>query len=106
MAKFIMIYHGGRQQMDPDEAAEHKQRYMAWMGEVGSALVSPANPMGPSKLVTSEGVEDTPAADALTGYSVLEVENLDAALEIARTCPFLAVGTLEVAQLMEMNPTS
>lgn len=105
MPKFVLVYHGGAQPMEADEAARHKEKYMAWMDRVGSALVSPANPFGPSKLVTADGVEDTPPSQALSGYSILEVEDQAAALDIAKTCPFLDVGTLEVARLMEMPPS-
>lgn len=104
MPKFILVYHGGKESMDPDEGAKHKQRYMEWMNEVGAALVSPANPMGPSKMVTADGVREVPAGEALSGYSVVEVGDLDEALEIAKSCPFLEIGDLEVARLMEMTP--
>ena len=104
MPRFIFVYHGGAVPMAPEEAAAHKERYMEWLGQVGSALVSPANPMGPSKLVGADGVADTPAVDRLTGFSVVEVDDLDEALRVARSCPFLEIGTLEVAQLLEMRP--
>jgi len=38
----------------------------------------------------------------LTGYSIVKADNFDAALEIAKGCPFLEMGTLEVAEVMEM----
>lgn len=106
MPKFILVYHGGKQASAAEGGAEQKERFMEWMSSVGSALVSPANPFGPSKIVSADGVEDPPLAEALSGYSVLEGENLEAALEIAKSCPFLEIGTLEVAQLMEMTKKS
>lgn len=102
MPRFILVYHGGREPMDDVEADRQKKRYMAWMEGVGRALVSPMNPFGPSKKVRADGVEDTPAREALTGYSVLEVETLDDAVAIAQHCPFLDIGLLEVAPLVEM----
>lgn len=102
MPRFVLVYHGGAQPMSPDDAEANKRRYMAWMREVGSALVSPANPFGPSKLVSSDGVSDVPPSEALSGYSVVETDDLDGALAIAASCPFLDIGTLEVAPLIEM----
>lgn len=103
MPRFVLVYHGGKQSMAAEEAARNKERYMEWMRQVGAALVSPANPFGPSKKISAHGVEDVPAEEALSGYSVLEVENLEAAVDIAQSCPFLEIGTLEVAQLLEMR---
>lgn len=102
MPRFVLVYHGGAQPMSPEEAEANKRRFMTWMSEVGGALVSPANPFGPSKLVSASGVSDVPAAEALSGYSVIEVDDLDAAVAIAQSCPFLDIGNLEVARLIEM----
>ncbi len=102
MPRFVLVYHGGAQPMSAEEADANKRRFMAWMGEVGTSLLSPANPFGPSKLVTSDGVTDVPATEALSGYSVVEAADLDAAVQVAQSCPFLEIGTLEVARLMEM----
>lgn len=105
MPKFILVYHGGNQTpMSAEEGVRHKERYMAWMREVGAALVSPANPVGPSKIVASDGVSDPSPADAFNGYSVVEVDDMEAALNVAKRCPFLDIGTLEVAPLIEMAP--
>jgi hypothetical protein len=41
--------------------------------------------------------------NALTGFSIVLADNMDAALEIARRCPFLEIGTIEVAEAMEMR---
>lgn len=45
-----------------------------------------------------------PAGQALTGFSVVAADDLDAALEIAKACPFCQIGTIEVAQTMQMQP--
>ncbi len=103
MPKFMLVYHGGRGPMPADESDRQRQRFMAWMGTVGSALASPANPVMPSKVVGREGVSDPDPSEAFNGYSVVEAEDLGAAIAIAKTCPFLDIGTLEVAQLMEMT---
>ncbi len=106
MPKFMLVYHGGRGPMADEESDRHRQRFMAWMGTVGSALVSPANPVKRSKVVSAEGVAEPTEADAFNGYSVVEAADLDAAIAIAQTCPFLDIGTLEVAELVEMSPRS
>ncbi|MEX2542393.1 MAG: YciI family protein [Trueperaceae bacterium] len=102
MAKFVLVYHG--RPAASHESTGQKERFMEWIDSVGTALVSPANPFGPSKLVTTDGVADVLPAEALSGYSVVEVDDLEAALDIVKRCPFLEVGSIEVAQLMEMGP--
>lgn len=106
MPRFVLVYHGGKQETAAAGAVGQKERFMEWMTGLGSVLVSPANPFGPSKLISTEGVVDLAGSEALSGYSVLDVDNLEAAVEIAKSCPFLEIGTLEVAQVMEMTPTN
>ena len=39
----------------------------------------------------------------MSGFSVVQTDSMEAALEIARNCPFLETGgTLEVAEMMKM----
>ena len=38
----------------------------------------------------------------MTGFSVVKADSMDAALEMAKGCPFLDIGTLEVAEMKEM----
>jgi len=39
----------------------------------------------------------------LSGFSVVKADSMEAALEIAKSCPFLETeGTIEVAEMMEM----
>ena len=58
-----------------------------------------------SKTVSSDGVTDDGGPNPLSGFSILEAETMEAALEMAKSCPFLDMetGTIEVAQVMEMK---
>ncbi len=39
----------------------------------------------------------------MSGYTIIDVDSMDAALSMAKACPFLDVGgSLEVSELMEM----
>ena len=81
--------------------APHK--WKAWIGDLGDAVVNPGTPLGESKFVSSSGVSDDGESEALNGFSIVEVESMDAALDMAKNCPFLEMGTLEVAEVMNMN---
>jgi len=39
----------------------------------------------------------------LTGFSIVSADDLDSAVKIAQRCPFLDIGTIELAEVMEMK---
>jgi len=79
-------------------------KWKAWVGGLGDAVVNPGTPLGKSKIVSSSGVSDDGGPNAMSGFSIVKADNMDAALEMAKGCPFLELGgTLEVAEVMEMK---
>ncbi len=103
MPNYIIAYHGGKKPESPEEGAKHMAKWKAWLDGLGNAAVNPGTPLGKSKTVTAKGVSDGGGPNALTGYSVVKADSMDAALDMAKVCPFLDVGTLEVAEMMEMR---
>lgn len=105
MPNFIIAYHGEvNQPKSPEEASAHMAKWQAWVQGLGNAVVNPGSPLGKSKLVTPKGVAEDNLPDKMTGFSVVKADSLDAALEMAKSCPYVEVGgTLKVAQLMEMG---
>lgn len=104
MPNYIIAYHGGNQPETPEEGAKHMAKWKAWVSDLGDAIVNPGTPLGKSTMVTADCVSDDAGDYALSGFSMVKADNLDAALEMAKSCPFHDVGgTLEVAQVMEMN---
>ena len=55
-----------------------------------------------SKTVTSSGVVDNGGANPLSGFSILKADDIAGAVELAKGCPILPEGTIEVAEIMEM----
>lgn len=86
---------------NPEERAEGMARFMAWATDLGDALVNPGTPLGTSKIVSSDGVSDDGGAN-LMGFSIVKADSMDAALEMAKRCPHLEIGTVEVAEMMKM----
>ena len=103
MPKFIFAYHGGKMPETEEARAAEMAAWGAWMGELGDALVDPGNPAGPSKTVTGNGVEDNGGANPLSGYSLVNAADIDAAVEMAKGCPILKSGTIEVAEAIEIK---
>ena len=102
MSNYIFAYHGGKRPETPEAGAELMARWKAWMGGLGDALVNPGNPLGMSKTVSSGGVSDDGGSNPLSGFSIVKADSMDAALEMAKGCPHLEHGTVEVAEAMEM----
>lgn len=73
--------------------------FMAWVNQVGSALVDPGAPLGGSAVVSSEGVAHGVAVGPAAGYSIVEADDLTAAAELLRKHPFIGRGgALQVSQ--------
>ncbi len=103
MSNYILAYHGGKKPESPEEGAKHMAKWKAWIDGVGDAVVNPGTPLGMSKTVSSGGVSDDGRSNPLSGFSIVEADSMDAALEMAKACPFLEFGTIEVAEVKEMQ---
>lgn len=103
MPQYIIVYLGGNPPSDPEESKKHYARYMDWLSSLGDAVVSPANPLKNTKVVSSEGTLSDGSQTTMSGYTIIEADSMESALEIAKGCPFLAIGgSLEVSELMDM----
>ncbi len=92
MANFLLTYHG---EGGMPETKEEQDRIMgawsAWFGTLGGAVVDGGNPVSAAKAISPDGsVMD--ATSAPTGYSIIQADSLDAAVELAKSCPVLAAG--------------
>jgi hypothetical protein len=103
MPKFIFAYHGGKKPESPEEGMEFMARWRQWSSEHEAAFETKGAPVGMSKTVSANGVADDGGSNPLAGYSVLDVADMEAALEIAKSCPHVEHGTIEVAPLMDME---
>ena len=105
MAQYVFVYLGGDRPASPEEGKQHFARYQEWLASLGDSAVSPMNPLKNTSTVSPDGVVATGSTTAMSGYTVVEAETMDAALEMAKTCPFLQIGgSLEVSELMQMPP--
>jgi len=103
MPQYIIVYLGGNQPSTPEEGKQHFSKYMAWLSSLGDAVVSPANPLKDTSTINPDGTITTGGATTMSGYTIIKAEAMDAALTMAKTCPFLDIGgSLEVSELMEM----
>jgi hypothetical protein len=91
MSNYLFAYRGGGM-ADTEEARQAVMAaWGAWFGELGSAIVDPGNPFAGSSAVSSGGVGEA-AGSGLTGYSVVQADDLATASELAKGCPVLSGG--------------
>ena len=107
MSKFILLYKGPAtpmEQITKEQGESIVAAWNAWMGKVGSALVDIGAPMANGKSVVDDGSNGTPSE--LTGYSIIEAENIDSATSLVADHPFLSDKTgnfsVEVFELMPL----
>jgi hypothetical protein len=100
MPTFLITYHGAMEMPPSPEARDQMMSaFMAWAGTVGDNMVDPGAPLGPSKVVTSEGSTDGKASGEVSGYTIITADSLDAAVGAVSGHPFLGRGgTLQVSE--------
>lgn len=103
MSQYFISYVGGRQPETEEEGKAHMVKYRAWVESLGDAMVSPANPFASTHFVNSDGSVEEGSKLGMSGYTIIRADSTEAALEIAKACPFLEVdGNLEVSELLDM----
>lgn len=103
MTQYVITYLGGDQPSSPEAGQQHMAKYMDWMASLGDAAVSPANPFKDTRTVNPDRTVSTGSKTLMSGYTVIEADSMQKALEMAKSCPFLDInGTLEVSELMQM----
>ena len=86
MKKFMYLYYGFT---TPTE--EIGKAWGDWFAKVGEHMVDGGNPFIAGREITADGTKDLPMdMEAITGYSIINAENLDAAEKIAQTNPMIA----------------
>lgn len=106
MPKFIMIYKGeatDMSEMTEEQGAEVLAKWGSWMERVGPALVDIGTPFGPGVSVVDDGSSGTPVS--LSGYSIVEAEDLTGAKSLTEGHPYLSEGAGNFAiEIYEMVP--
>ena len=103
MAKFVLMFHSGETPEEP--SPEVMDRWMAWFGQLGDAVVDMGAPFGASATIASDGTpSEGSGADPATGYTVIEAPNLHDAVVMAKGCPGLSGGgSVKLYETMQMG---
>ena len=55
------------------------------------------------KTVSSKDVKDDGRSNRLTGYSIVEEDSIEDAVEMTKICPHLNYGAIDVGEVMKMK---
>lgn len=79
----------------PEGDAARRQAMAAfaeWVETTGKSLVDPGAPLGAAKTVSTASVSDGTASGPPGGYSIIEADDLEKAVELVRDHPFIRRG--------------
>jgi hypothetical protein len=110
--QFIFLFRGKDwdEGVPPEQLQALMDRFTDWaQGLINSGKVRGGQALGRTGAVISRrGVSDGPFAEskeAIGGYSILAVDTLEQAIEIARTAPFLDFeGSIEIRPMLDECP--
>ena len=105
MPKYVLAYHGGGGMPESEaEQAKIYEAWGAWFGSLGDAVVDGGNPISQTKTIAADrSVSDGGGANPVTGYSLINADDLDGAVKLASGCPVLDNGgSVEVAEAIDM----
>ena len=93
MGTYVFIYHGPTEMPEgvtptEDDMKASMGEWMAWAEKAGAALTDFGKPLGGGMRVTVDGSAVASGSD-ITGYSILDVPDMDAALALAKVHPHL-----------------
>jgi len=104
MGKYVLAYRGGSMAETEAEQQAVMTQWMNWFGALGEAVVDGGAPFGPSATVSPDGSVKDGGKSALTGYSIVNANDLADASEKAKGCPVLSSGgSVDVYEAMPMG---
>ena len=102
MNKYVFAYYGEPKFKSPEEGKKHMTEWGAWMKTLENSMVDPGVPLKATKTVSFNDIKDG-GLNRLTGYSVVQAKSIEEAVLMAKTCPHLNFGTIDVGEVMEMK---
>ena len=92
MTKFVYIYHAPMTPADamppPEQMEAIMGEWMAWGGKVGDGMIDFGTPLAGGVRVSPGGATSASTRE-VSGYSIIEAEDMEAALNLAKDHPHL-----------------
>ena len=99
MARFIILYNGPASTPDTSHAG-----WIKWFKELGNKLTDKGSPIKQASGVTiAHNGATTESSYTVNGYGVITANNIDEAIKLVSTHPFLANGDQYKIELFELG---
>jgi hypothetical protein len=104
MANYLLAHHGGGMTETNEEQARVMASWGKWYEDLGASIVDGGNPVGRAQTVSSDGsVTEGGGANPVTGYTIIQADGMDRAVELAKGCPVLETGgSVEVGETFQV----
>ena len=104
MPKYLLAYHGGHVDDSPEGIKRVMEAFGKWFAELGPAVLDPGYPVSRTCTIEPDGkVSEGGGANPVSGYTVIEAESMDKAIEWVERGPIVKGGrSVEIAATM--NP--
>jgi hypothetical protein len=108
VTKFLVLYHSPvssaeqMASMTPEQAKEGMDLWMSWAGRTGEGLVEFGMPLGDAMTVTPDGA--SPSKGHVTGYSIIQAESLDEAVNLVKDHPHFHAPKGSAVEVIEFAP--
>jgi len=112
MEKFMYIFHGGMENLSPEEMQASMSKWMAWIDKLAKDnRYESGEPLLPGgKLVSGKGgksITDGPyteGKEVVGGYFIINAKDMDEAIALTKDYPdFDNGGTIQVRQVMKID---
>lgn len=100
MSNFMFLFRGGLDPFtsSPEELQQNMEKWMAWVGQLqangiyvaGESLMPTGKTLHKANVVTDGPFIES--KEMVGGFFIVKAESIDAAIEIAKDCPDLAIG--------------
>jgi len=109
MAKFLVLYRSSVSASDqlagatPEQVKAGMDAWMEWAQRRGDAVVDLGVPLGEARRIDPESV--APSSSQVAGYSILQADSLEGAVELLRDHPHLHTpgdSSIEVLEFLAM----
>ena len=96
MKKFVFLTYGYE-----EPTQEIMDAWNNWFASIGDKMVDNGNPFGPGREITQSGTKElSHDLGAITGYMIINADNMDEAEKIAQECPIIT--SVRVYEAMSM----
>ena len=85
MKKFVLLTYGYE-----TPTPEIQEAWGKWFTSIGTRMGDPGSPLGHGREISRSGTRELPMdMESLTGYCIINADNLEEAEKIAEACPII-----------------